>query len=78
HKQGIGAISFSPDGNTLASGSIDQTIRLWGVATKVEIAAIATPHWQTRAIAFAPDGQTIGGCDESGIIRLWQICSSLN
>jgi WD40 repeat protein len=31
HAAGIGAIAFSPDGQTLASGSDDQTIKLWQV-----------------------------------------------
>ena len=34
HVMGIGAMSFSPDGKTLASGSQDTTILLWNLDKK--------------------------------------------
>jgi WD40 repeat protein len=33
HTEVVFAISFSPDGQTLASGSHDETIKLWDVKT---------------------------------------------
>ena len=33
HKQQVFSVSYSPDGGTLASGSVDETIKLWSVAT---------------------------------------------
>ena len=75
HLQGIqvrsGSINFSPDGNTLASGSYDGTVRLW------------MPHGCTQAdthrhigeissIAFSPDGTTLAtGSSDEAYIRLW-------
>lgn len=52
---------------------VDKTIKLWNLATKEEIAAIATPSWQVGAIAFSPDGKTLASSDEQSAIRLWQI-----
>ncbi len=40
HTNGIWALAFSPDGKTLASGSMDQTIKIWDVATGRLIQAI--------------------------------------
>ena len=36
HSQQIGSVAFSPDGQTLASGSADHTIKLWDIATGQE------------------------------------------
>ena len=33
HTDRVGSVSFSPDGETLASGSFDSTVRLWDVSS---------------------------------------------
>jgi WD40 repeat protein len=71
---GAASVAFSPDGKTLASGSYDDTIRLWDVATGRTI-RILTGHTGVYTVAFSPDGKTLasGGADDS--VRLWDVAT---
>ncbi len=54
HTDGINSVSFSPDGNTIASGSWDGTVLLWDVSAlvtrKLTVSALQTPRTR-RAVA---------------------------
>ena len=55
----VSSVAFSPDGQTLASGSLDNTVRLWDVKTGAQRHTL-TAHWDNiTSVAFSPDGQTL-------------------
>jgi WD40 repeat protein len=58
HTQDIEAIAFTPDSQSLATGSYDGTIRLWNLKTG---AAIRTFDARSKvwSIAISPDGKTL-------------------
>ena len=75
HTDRVLSVSFSLDG-TLASGSWDNAVKLWDVATRQNIATL----WHTRrvkSVSFSPDGATLasGGNDE---IKLWDVATRQN
>src|SRR5262249_11449312 len=59
HKQGILSLAFSADGKTLASGSHDNTIKLWNTATRQELLSISHPGAGFGGLLFSPDGQLL-------------------
>jgi len=49
-------LAFSPDGQTLASGGEDQTIKLWDVETQQCHRTLLGHTAMVQSIAFSPDG----------------------
>ena len=60
-------IAFNPDGNTLASGSFDTTIKIWNLVSGVLIKKLTGHCVVVFTIAFSPDGKTLvsGSVDQS-------------
>ena len=74
HTSTVCSVAFSPDGKTLASGSGDDTIRLWDVATGRQIGNPLTGHTSSvYSVAFSPDGKTLASGSDDGTIRLWDV-----
>ncbi len=67
----MGALAWSPDGRALASGAIDQTLRLWAMAeTWAEPSrALEAPDKVTSA-AWSPDGALVAYSLANGEVRL--------
>ena len=56
HLGWVSSVVFSPDGETLATGSEDGTIRLWGVNTWTHLRALTEHTFGVSGVAFSPDG----------------------
>jgi WD40 repeat protein len=74
HRRGVYALSFSPDGSTLASASLDTTIRFWRREDGAPLGAPLSLHGAgVIALAYSPDGKTLASAGEDKQIVLWDV-----
>ncbi|MBD2569157.1 P-loop NTPase fold protein [Anabaena lutea] len=73
HDYYVFSVSFSPDGQTLASGGRDNKIKLWEVETGKEIRTLTGHDGSVFSVSFSPDGQTLASGSDDGKIKLWKL-----
>ena len=73
HTAGVLSVSFSPDGHTLASGSYDETVRLWDVGTGNPLRTLTGHTSYVASVSFSPDGRTLASGSWDDTIRLWEV-----
>ncbi|KAJ5998597.1 hypothetical protein N7451_006407 [Penicillium sp. IBT 35674x] len=68
----VKSMAFSPDGQTLASGSSGGIIQLWDTQTGNELWTLEGHLDDVVSVAFSPDSQTLASCSSyDGAIKLW-------
>lgn len=73
HTSSIRSLAMSPDGQILASGSDDKTLKLWHLATGREILTFKGHSKPVYSVTFSPDGQILASGSEDKTIQLWHL-----
>ncbi len=71
HVSFVNSVAFSPDGKTLASGSEDNTIKLWNVESGKQIKSLEGHASAVNSVVFSPDGKTLASGSGDTTIKLW-------
>ena len=74
HNNTVRSVALRPDGKTLASGSWDNTIILWDLATRKQVGPPLTGHKSAvYSLAWSPDGATLASGSKDDTIILWDV-----
>jgi WD40 repeat protein len=73
HPRPVRAVAFSPDGTTLATGSLDQTAALWDVATGRPLNSPLQHEGEVVTVAFSADGKLLLTGSDDHAVRLWDV-----
>ncbi|GER86735.1 hypothetical protein KDW_08970 [Dictyobacter vulcani] len=73
HTNPIDAVSWSTDGQTVATSSQGGAVRIWNAVTgKDTHGYYLDAQTAMRTLAFAPNGSTLAVGGDDGIMRIWQ------
>ncbi|MEY4748079.1 MAG: hypothetical protein RIQ60_293 [Pseudomonadota bacterium] len=75
HERAVMSAKFSPDGNLVLTASLDNTARLWEVASGKELRVLRGHEAPVRSAQFSPDGATVLTASDDNTVRLWNIAS---
>ncbi|MEU8112727.1 AAA family ATPase [Micromonospora sp. NPDC048947] len=76
HSKQIEAMTFNPSGQLLATGSRDETVRIWDLHDPASPRLVATLDGFTGyvyGVAFSPDGRLLAAASADKTIRMWDI-----
>ena len=73
HALYVNSVAFSPDGKFALSGSFDNTMRLWNVATGKEMRCFSGHTAVVASVAFSPDGRYALSGSWDKTLRLWDV-----
>ena len=73
HVDYVRALAFSPNGNLLASGSVDKTAKLWDMSTSKCVRTLKGHASWVRGVALIPNGKLLASGSRDETIKLWDM-----
>jgi WD40 repeat protein len=75
HAEYVRSVAFSPDGKLFASGSNDNTVKIWDVASRRELRTLTGHTDHVLAIRFSRDGNLLASLGYDKSVRVWDVMS---
>ncbi|KAI8649765.1 hypothetical protein NCS55_01439400 [Fusarium keratoplasticum] len=71
HYHSVTSVAFSADGQRLASGSDDKTVKVWDAATGACVQTLEGHGYSVTSVAFSADGQRLASGSHDGTVKVW-------
>lgn len=71
--RGVRSVIFSPQGDLLAEGRLDNCVRLWDMRTRREIAVLRGHNHWVQSVRFSRDGSLLATGAWDGSVCLWEM-----
>ncbi|WP_456460673.1 caspase family protein [Reichenbachiella sp.] len=75
HRAAVRTVAYSPDGKFIATGSRDNSIKLWEVSTSREIRTFLGHINPVNIVAFDPSGQWLASGSSDNSIIIWEVAT---
>ncbi|MER8734541.1 AAA family ATPase [Mesorhizobium sp. M1227] len=73
HRNGITSAAFSQNGLLVATGSLDQTARIWSLEDGSTVQVLQGHDEPLTDVAFSPDGQSLLTASRDSTARIWNV-----
>jgi WD40 repeat protein len=71
----ITGIAVSPDGQRIAGACYHHAVRVWDVASLVELSCLRQHEYGALAVAYSPDGRQLAVAPSNGPVRVWDVAA---
>ena len=72
HSKTVRSVSCSPDGQRIASGSDDKTVKLWDVSSG-ELMKTLKHSDVVNSVSFSPDGKHVASGSDDKTVKVWSV-----
>ncbi|PHH49546.1 Vegetative incompatibility protein HET-E-1 [Ceratocystis fimbriata CBS 114723] len=75
HDRHVTSVVFSNDGQRLASGSRDKTVKIWDATSGTCLQTLESHSSEVTSIAFSKDGQRLASGSRDKTVKIWDATS---
>lgn len=73
HSDKVNAVSLSPDGKFLASGSNDKSVIIWDLTAGTQLKKLTGHVWKVNSVSWSSDGKYLVSTGNEGETIVWEV-----